>query len=78
MAKFKFLKKIGFLEYEIDKKSAILSGIELQLADESIYKLDEKDRLKRVLADQALAKATLIDLESEWMETQEMIEKKIN
>ena len=69
-------KKIGFLEYEIDKRSAILSGIELQLADESIYKLDEKDRLKRVLADQALAKATLIDLESEWLEMQEMIERK--
>ena len=71
-------KKIRFLESEIEKKNDILSGIEFQLTDPSIYESDEKDKLKKLLADQAQTKLAMSDLESEWLETQEIIEKKGN
>ena len=72
------MKKIRFLESEIEKKNDILSGIEFQLADSSIYELDEKDKLKKLLADQAQTKLAMSDLQSEWLKTQEIIEKKGN
>jgi len=36
----------------------------------------EKDRLKKLISDQALTKSNLIDLESEWLDTQEILESK--
>ena len=69
-------KKIRLLESEIDNTSAILRSIELKLANPSIYEPAEKDRLKKLISDQALIKSNLIDLESEWLDTQEILESK--
>ena len=69
-------KKIRLLESEIDNTNAILRSIELKLANPSVYEPTEKDRLKKLISDQALTKSNLIDLESEWLDTQEILESK--
>ncbi|SHO54796.1 ABC transporter ATP-binding protein [Vibrio quintilis] len=68
-------KKLTQLEQDIDKLQLILSNIEQQLADTTLYNAENKTKLNQVIADQAKAKATLEQTESQWMEQQEILEQ---
>ncbi len=52
-----------------------LASLEHTLAGSEIYEASRKDELKRLLEEQVSCKKTLEQLESEWLEQQDLLEK---
>ena len=63
------------LESQIEPLSARLASVEQTLADSGIYEPSRKDELKRLLEEQVSCKKTLDQLEGEWLDQQEALEK---
>lgn len=53
-----------------------LSEIETQLSDTELYQAENKDKLKKILAEQAELKSGLEEAEMEWLDAQEQLEIK--
>ncbi len=68
-------KRINWLETELAKLNDKKSAIDSQLADPSIYEQVNKDKLKKLLADQVECTRLLNALEEEWLEKQDELEK---
>ncbi|QLB13951.1 ATP-binding cassette subfamily F protein 3 [Bisgaardia hudsonensis] len=67
-------KNLEKLEKELDKHSSLLNDIEVQLADPLLYDTENKEKLTALLAEQVKCKKSLEIIETEWMETQEILE----
>ncbi len=70
--------RIKRLEEQIAKCQTKKTGIDAQLADQSIYDADKKERLKSLISDQAYCIKELERLETDWLEQQEQLEKLIS
>jgi ATP-binding cassette subfamily F protein 3 len=68
-------KKLTQLEAKIDTLNEKISTAETQLGDTSIYEADNKALLTQTLSAQAQAKSELEDVEMEWMDLQEELER---
>jgi ATP-binding cassette subfamily F protein 3 len=68
-------KRIAWLENEIGKLNEKKTAIDSQLADPAIYEPTNKDRLKKLLADQIECTKQLNSREEEWLEKQDELEK---
>ncbi|ENS5355215.1 ABC transporter ATP-binding protein [Vibrio cholerae] len=68
-------KKLTQLEEKLDKLNHVVSEIEAQLSDTSLYEAQNKATLTEVLAKQAAAKSELEQVELEWMAEQETLEE---
>lgn len=68
-------KRIGWLETEIGKLNDKKTAIDSQLADSAIYEQANKDKLKKLLADQVECTKLLAAYEEEWLEKQDELEK---
>ena len=68
-------KRIAWLENEIAKLNGKKTAIDSQLADPAIYEPANKDRLKKLLADQIECTKQLNSREEEWLEKQDELEK---
>ncbi len=66
---------IANLEKLIDKLQSQLSAFEDSLASSEIYEAEHKNKLKQMLAEQALAQSSLHSTEEQWMEQQEELEE---
>lgn len=69
-------QQVEKLEQKVSQLTEQLSKLELQLADPEVYSSEQKDRLKTLLHEQAGLKQTLEQLEGEWMEKLEDLERK--
>ncbi len=67
--------RIKRLEEQIAKRNAQKAEIDTQLAASEIYESANKAKLKTLLTDQAYYTKDLAQLESEWLEQQEQLEK---
>lgn len=67
-------KKIKQLETKLEGFSAKLHEYENALADPSLYEASNKDKLTECLREQAHAKTSLEEVETEWMELVEELE----
>lgn len=67
-------KKIKQAENRLSKLEQQLTEIETKLADPSLYEEDAKDRLKKLLSQQADAKQALDETEAQWLELNEQLE----
>ncbi|WPC73852.1 ABC transporter ATP-binding protein [Vibrio porteresiae] len=67
-------KKITQLETKLEKLNAVISDVENQLAESSLYEAANKAKLTELLALQASSKSQLEDVEMEWMAEQETLE----
>ena len=68
--------KVRDVEKELAGSRLKLTELEASLADESIYvDPSRKDELTQLVQDQAAAKTTLEELEWEWLEASEKLEK---
>ena len=67
-------KKIKQAENRLSKLEQQLTEIETKLADASLYEEDAKDRLKKLLSQQADAKQALDETEAQWLELNEQLE----
>jgi ATP-binding cassette subfamily F protein 3 len=63
------------LESQMEPLSARLASVEQTLADNEIYDASRKDELKQLLEEQITCKKMLAQLEGEWLEQQEALEK---
>jgi ATP-binding cassette subfamily F protein 3 len=63
------------LESQMEPLSARLASVEQTLAGREIYDASRKDELKQLLEEQISCKKTLEQLEGEWLEQQEALEK---
>jgi len=63
------------LESQMEPLSARLASVEQTLADSEIYDASRKDELKQLLEEQITCKKMLAQLEGEWLEQQEALEK---
>ena len=63
------------LESQMEPLSARLASVEQTLAGSEIYDASRKDELKQLLEEQISCKKTLEQLEGEWLEQQEALEK---
>ncbi|TQP47780.1 ABC transporter ATP-binding protein [Vibrio cholerae] len=68
-------KKLTQLEEKLDKLNHVVSEMEAQLSDTSLYEAQNKATLTEVLAKQAAAKSELEQVELEWMAEQETLEE---
>ncbi|WP_337912936.1 ABC transporter ATP-binding protein [Vibrio cholerae] len=68
-------KKLTQLEEKLDKLNHVVSEMEAQLSDTSLYEAQNKATLTEVLAKQAAAKSELEQVELEWMAEQEALEE---
>ncbi|HDI3225158.1 TPA: ABC transporter ATP-binding protein [Vibrio cholerae] len=68
-------KKLTQLEEKLDKLNHVVSEMEVQLSDTSLYEAQNKATLTEVLAKQAAAKSELEQVELEWMAEQETLEE---
>ena len=68
-------KRITWLENEISKLNEEKTAIDSQLADSAIYEPANKDRLRKLLADQVECTKRLGTCEEEWLEKQDELEK---
>ncbi|MFD2368269.1 ATP-binding cassette domain-containing protein [Pseudoduganella sp. GCM10020061] len=66
--------KIKKLEEQIARLNAKKSEVDAQLADEAIYDVSNKDKLKSLLNDQAYVSKDIVQLEEEWLALQEQLE----
>ncbi|MCK9780454.1 MULTISPECIES: ABC transporter ATP-binding protein [Enterobacterales] len=71
-------KKLTTLESKMDKLSQELSDIESVLSDSGIYDTSRKNELSDCLSRQGVTKSALEEVEMEWMELQETLEKMTN
>jgi ATP-binding cassette subfamily F protein 3 len=67
--------KIKKLEEQIAKRNAQKATVETALADPLIYDAAKKKELKQLLADQSFYTKEVTQLEAEWLEQQEALEK---
>ena len=67
--------RIKRLEEQIAKRNAQKTEIDAQLAEPSVYDNANKAKLKTLLTDQAYYTKDLAQLEGEWLEQQEALEK---
>ncbi len=67
-------KRINWLENEIGKLNDMKSAIDSQLADPAIYEQANKEKLKKLLADQVECTRLLGAFEEEWLEKQDELE----
>ena len=67
-------KKITQLETKLDKLNAVISDVENQLAESSLYEAANKAKLTELLAVQATSKSQLEEVEMDWMAEQETLE----
>jgi ATP-binding cassette subfamily F protein 3 len=67
--------KIKKLEDSIAKLNARKATVDSRLADQKIYEPQNKEELKKLLAEQNLCVKEIKDLETEWLEQQEMLEQ---
>ncbi|MFE8071190.1 ATP-binding cassette domain-containing protein [Marinobacteraceae bacterium S3BR75-40.1] len=67
-------KKMKQLEADIDRQQQALQVLEEQLADPALYGEDQKERLKELLQEQAVARAAQEEAEMEWLALGEEIE----
>lgn len=67
-------KRLNWLENEIGKLNDKKSAIDSQLTDPAIYEQANKDKLKKLLADQVECTKVLGTLEEEWLEKQDKLE----
>jgi ATP-binding cassette subfamily F protein 3 len=67
--------RIKRLEEQMAKGQAKKAEIDARLADSSIYDANNKEELKKLLTDQAYCTKDLEQLETEWLEQQEMLER---
>lgn len=70
-----YRQRIEKLEKALDKCQSMLDGVEQSLHDPSLYSDEEKDRLKDILAHQMELKQQSQQLEDEWIEACETLEK---
>ncbi|HDI3132074.1 TPA: ABC transporter ATP-binding protein [Vibrio cholerae] len=68
-------KKLTQLEEKLDKLNHVVSEMEAQLSDTSLYEAQNKATLTEVLTKQAAAKSELEQVELEWMAEQETLEE---
>lgn len=68
-------KRIAWLENEIGKLNEEKTAIDSQLADPAIYEQTNRERLKKLLADQGECSKRLSTYEEEWLEKQDELEK---
>ncbi len=67
--------KISKLEKELDKLQLELSKFEILLSDPSMYDTDNKQTLKKLLADQGSSKSSIEETEMDWMSSLEELEE---
>jgi len=67
--------RITTLEKQIDTLQENLAGFEEQLGDTELYNAENKDKLKKILNQQAADKSKLEAAEEEWMEKLEELEE---
>ncbi len=67
--------RIKRLDEQIAKRSAKKTTVDTRLTDPAIYDKDKKKELATLLADQAFYAKELTQLETEWLEHQEALEK---
>jgi len=67
--------RITTLEKQIDSLQECLAGFEEQLGDTELYNVENKDKLKQILNQQAADKSKLESAEEEWMEKLEELEE---
>lgn len=68
-------KKVTQLEEKMNTLSDQLAEIENSLADSALYSTENKEKLTALLAQQVETKKALDAVETDWMETQEMLEE---
>ncbi|MCC8381346.1 ABC transporter ATP-binding protein [Xenorhabdus sp. PB30.3] len=68
-------KRLTLLEKQMEKLSTELEKIEEKLSDNTIYENDRKTELTECLYQQNNTKSKLEDIEVEWLDIQEQIEK---
>jgi ATP-binding cassette subfamily F protein 3 len=68
------LNRLRQLEKDIEKQTSIITELEATLADPQIYQSEQKGMLTETLADQAIVKQKLQQLEDEWMKLGEALE----
>ncbi|OOF83123.1 ABC transporter ATP-binding protein [Rodentibacter ratti] len=68
-------KKITQLEEKMNTLTEQLAEIENGLADSALYSAENKEKLTALLAQQVETKKALEAVETDWMETQEMLEE---
>lgn len=68
-------KKIAEYEKQMEKLSAQLACIEHQLADSELYDVKNKEKLTALLSEQAQDKKALEEIEAEWLNAQEILER---
>ena len=68
------LNRLRQLEKDIEKQTSIITELEATLADPQIYQSEKKGMLTETLADQAIVKQKLQQLEDEWMKLGEALE----
>lgn len=68
-------KKIAEYEKQMEKLSAQLARIEHQLADSELYDVKNKEKLTALLSEQAQDKKALEEIEAEWLNAQEILER---
>src|SRR5712675_1224309 len=67
--------RIKRLEEKMAKLNAQKSAIDARLADQAIYSEAQKDALKTLILDQAYVARELAQLEAEWLEQQQKLER---
>ncbi len=67
--------KIKRLEEQIAKRNEQKAAVDAQLADSAMYEAANKAKLKLLLADQSFFTKDLAQLEADWLEQQEQLEK---
>jgi len=66
--------QVSRLMKAIEQRNQKLKTLETELADPNIYDAEEKDRLTRLLKEQATLKQELESLEADWMAAEEAVE----
>ena len=69
-----YRKQAEQLEQQLGKVQEHLAAIETQLADNSLYEAEAKDRLKQLLTEQAELRTRSDELEMQWLGSMEQLE----
>jgi ATP-binding cassette, subfamily F, member 3 len=68
--------RVREVERELEARRCRLTEVEAQLVDESIYSdPNRKDELTRLIREQAAVKSSIEQLEWEWLEASEALER---
>ncbi len=71
-------KKVKKLEQKMEKLGKEKAQLEEQLADNSLYSEENKNKLKPLLAQQTAVTQQLQDVEEQWLEASEVLEGLMN